>query len=168
MTDLPATFRAFVVDKPAGGAFTRGLRDRTPSDLPDGEVTDQPETFLAAELVREQLLRVAREELPHSIAVVVEPLDEDREPEPGGTLRLLAVIRVERESQKGIVIGKGGAVLKEAGTNARHELEALLGVPVYLETRVKVELGQRKGRIVVEFGSMDDLDRIVGLMSPES
>jgi GTP-binding protein Era len=110
-----------------------------PMYFPDGEVTDQPETFLAAELVREQLLQVAREELPHSIAVEVEPLDEDEEPVPGGPLRLLAVIRVERESQKGIVIGKGGAVLKEAGTNARHELEALLGVPVYLETRVKVD-----------------------------
>jgi GTPase len=110
-----------------------------PCYFPDGEVTDQPETFLAAELVREQLLQVARDELPHSIAVVVEPLDEDDEPEPGGILRLRAVIRVERDSQKGIVIGKGGAVLKEAGTNARHELEALLGVPVYLETRVKVD-----------------------------
>jgi GTPase len=110
-----------------------------PCYFPDGEVTDQPETFLAAELVREQLLQVARDELPHSIAVVVEPLDEDDEPEPGGPLRLRAVIRVERDSQKGIVIGKGGAVLKEAGTNARHELEALLGVPVYLETRVKVD-----------------------------
>jgi GTP-binding protein Era len=110
-----------------------------PLYFPEGDVTDQPETFLAAELVREQLLRVARDELPHSIAVVVEPLDEDEEPGPGGHLRLLAVIRVERESQKGIVIGKGGAVLKEAGTNARRELEALLGVPVYLETRVRVD-----------------------------
>ena len=112
-----------------------------PHYFPDGEVTDQPETFLAAELVREQLLRVARDELPHSIAVVVEPLDEDddRLAAGDGPLRLRAVIQVERDSQKGMVIGKGGAVLKEAGTNARHELEALLGVPVYLETRVKVD-----------------------------
>jgi GTPase len=123
-------------------ALVAELEDRIPHGplfFPEGEVTDQPETFLAAELVREQLLRVARDELPHSIAVVVEPIDEDEEPEPGAHLRLRAVIRVERESQKGIVIGRGGAVLKEAGTNARRELEALLGVPVYLETRVKVD-----------------------------
>jgi GTP-binding protein Era len=145
-SDALGEFDAYVPLSAATGAGVDGLVEELearipvgPCYFPDGEVTDQPETFLAAELVREQLLQVAREELPHSIAVVVEPLDEDEEPEPGGTLRLRAVIRVERESQKGIVIGKGGAVLKEAGTNARHELEALLGVPVYLETRVKVD-----------------------------
>jgi GTP-binding protein Era len=145
-TEALGEFDAYVPLSAATGEGVDGLVAELESRLPegpmyfpDGEVTDQPETFLAAELVREQLLKVAREELPHSIAVVVEPLDEDEEPEPGATLRLLAVIRVERESQKGIVIGKGGAVLKEAGTNARHELEALLGVPVYLETRVKVD-----------------------------
>ncbi len=111
-----------------------------PMYFPEGEVTDQPEMFLAAELVREQLLRVARDELPHSIMVVAEPLDDEPDHRgPDAPLRLRAVIRVERESQKGMVIGKGGSVLKEAGTNARLELEALLGVPVYLETRVKVD-----------------------------
>jgi GTP-binding protein Era len=145
-TEALGEFDAYVPLSAATGEGVDALVDELearlpegPCYFPDGEVTDQPETFLAAELVREQLLQVARDELPHSIAVVVEPLDEDEEPEPGGRLRLRAVIRVERESQKGIVIGKGGAVLKEAGTNARHELEALLGVPVYLETRVKVD-----------------------------
>ena len=114
-----------------------------PMYFPAGEVTDQPETFLAAELVREQLLRVARDELPHSIMAVAEPLDDEPDHrEPDSPLRLRVVIRVERESQKGMVIGKGGAVLKEAGTNARLELEALLGVPVYLET-----VGQGRSRL---------------------
>jgi GTP-binding protein Era len=145
-TEALGEFDAYVPLSAATGSGVDALVDELearlpegPCYFPDGEVTDQPETFLAAELVREQLLQIARDELPHSIAVVVEPLDEDEEPEPGGPLRLRAVIRVERDSQKGIVIGKGGAVLKEAGTNARHELEALLGVPVYLETRVKVD-----------------------------
>ena len=118
--------------------------DFGPRYYPDGTVTDQPETTLAAELVREQLLAIARDELPHSISVQVAEIEPDadrRAPDPDAPpiLRLRAVILVERESQKGIVIGKGGAVLKAAGTTARLELEALLGVRVYLETNVKVE-----------------------------
>ena len=120
-----------------------------PHYYPEGMVTDQPETVLAGELLREKLLRVAREELPHSIAVTVEEL-EARELETGdldppaterddGVLRLRAVVRVERDSQKGIVIGKGGSVLRDAGTEARLELEALLGTSVYLETNVIVD-----------------------------
>ena len=126
-----------------------------PQYYPDGVVTDQAELFLAAELVREQLLRIARDELPHSITVVAEEIEPDDEHdadadasdgEPNGhsdrdgdVVRIRARILVERESQKGMVIGRGGAVLKEAGTRARQELEALLGVRVYLETRVSVE-----------------------------
>jgi GTP-binding protein Era len=102
-------------------------------------VTDQPETFLAAELLREKLLRIARDELPHSITVVVEEIEPDPGADPGDVLRLRARVLVERESQKGMVIGRRGAVLKEAGTHARQELEALLGTRVYLETVVKVE-----------------------------
>jgi GTPase len=116
-----------------------------PRYYPEGTVTDQPETFLAAEIVREKLLAVTRDELPHSITVSVEEM-EDGDPEgltdpetDDPVLRLRAVIRVERESQRGIVIGRGGQVLKEAGTAARHELEALLGVRIYLETQVRVE-----------------------------
>jgi len=112
-----------------------------PRYYPPGTVTDQPETFVAAELVREQLLRVAREELPHSIAVTVEELDSDPDQPAGdpGVLRLLVDIRVERESQKGIVIGRGGAALKAAVSAARRELEGLLGTRVYLQTRVRVD-----------------------------
>jgi GTPase len=115
-----------------------------PRYYPEGIVTDQPETFLAAELVREKLLAVTRDELPHAITVSVEEMEEDEEVQSrrdpdDPVLRLRAVIRVERESQKGIVIGRRGQVLKEAGTAARRELEALLGVRVYLETRVQVE-----------------------------
>ena len=117
-----------------------------PRYYPEGTVTDQPETFVAAELVREKLLAIARDELPHSISVSVVELEDipdadavadadDRD----AILRLRADISVERDSQKGIVIGRGGRVLKDAGTAARQELEALLGVRVYLETRVRVE-----------------------------
>jgi len=113
-----------------------------PHYYPEGMVTDQPESFLAAELVREQLLRVARDELPHSITVVAE-VDPDGVSRAEGSgdpvLHVHARILVERESQKGMVIGKGGRVLKEAGTRAREELERLLGTRVHLETRVAVE-----------------------------
>jgi GTP-binding protein Era len=120
-----------------------------PMYYPDGVVSDQPESTLVAELLREKLLAVAREELPHSIMVTAESLDDDEpdddEPETGTTesgepiLRYRAVVRVERDSQKGIVIGKGGAVIRDAGTAARHELERLFGAKVYLETTVKVD-----------------------------
>jgi GTPase len=106
-----------------------------PPYYPEGVVSDQPEAVLAAELVREQLLAVTRDEVPHSIAVTVESLEESE----SGALVIEAVIRVERDSQKGIVIGRGGEVLKRVGTAARGELERLLGAPVHLTTRVKVE-----------------------------
>jgi GTPase len=128
-----------------------------PRYYPEGTVTDQPETFVAAELVREKLLAVARDELPHSITVSVEEL-EDIEPaatdDPDdGILRLRADISVERDSQRGIVIGRGGRVLKDAGTAARQELEALLGVRVYLETRVRVERDwQRRAHALARLG----------------
>ena len=107
-----------------------------PEYYPGGVVTDQPETFLVAELVREKLLRVAREELPHSITVVAEELEPERADD---VLRYEVKVLVERESQKGMVIGKGGAVIREAGTLAREELEALFGAHVHLDTKVKVE-----------------------------
>jgi GTP-binding protein Era len=109
-----------------------------PHYYPSDMVSDQPESFLAAELVREQLLKMAREELPHSIAVTTEEVEE-RVTADGPLLYLRVIVRVERDSQKGIVIGRGGSVLKAAGTAARLELEALLGTRVHLETRVKVE-----------------------------
>jgi GTP-binding protein Era len=121
-----------------------------PHYYPDGVVSDQPETTLVAELLREQLLAIARDELPHSIAVtaeVIDDLDDEEdaadpaeEPEEREEiLRYRAVVRVERDSQKGIVIGKGGTVIRDAGTKARLELERLLGARVYLETAVRVD-----------------------------
>jgi len=113
----------------------QGRLPEGPAYYPDGVVTDQPESFLAAEILREKLLAVARDELPHAITVSCE-IDEDR---GDGILRIHALVNVERESQKGMVIGRGGRVLKEAGTAAREELEALLGTRVHLETKVKVD-----------------------------
>jgi GTP-binding protein Era len=107
-----------------------------PPHFEPGEVTDQPLEFRAAEFIREQALSLTREEIPHSIAVQLETMEHDEARE---LTRIEALILVERESQKGIVIGKGGAMLKQIGTRARRELELLLGSRVYLELRVKVQ-----------------------------
>jgi GTP-binding protein Era len=109
-----------------------------PHYYPDGVVSDQPESMLAAELLREKLIGAMHDELPHSIAVTTEELEE-RETKNGPLLAFRLVIRVERESQRGIVIGRGGSMLRQAGTDARLELEALLGVRVHLETHVRVD-----------------------------
>jgi GTPase len=104
-----------------------------PALYPDGEVTDQGIEERLAELVREQALRVTRQEVPHSIAVVVDELE--REP---ALTRIHASLIVERDSQKGIVIGKGGQTLKTIGAAARAEIEELIGTKVYLDLRVTV------------------------------
>jgi GTP-binding protein Era len=108
----------------------------SPPLYPDGELTDEPERVMVAELIREAALAGVRDELPHSIAVVVEELSarEGRD----DLLDVEAVMFVERDSQKGIVIGPGGARLKQVGTEARKQIEALLGSKVYLDLRVKV------------------------------
>ena len=111
-----------------------------PAFYPDGELTDEPEEVLMAELIREAALEGVRDELPHSLAVVIDEVSsrEGRSEEQGDLIDVRALIYVERDSQKGIVIGKGGARLKEVGTNARRQIEKLLGTKVYLELRVKV------------------------------
>ena len=103
---------------------------------PEGELTDEPERVMVAELVREAALAGVRDELPHSIAVVVEEMNlrEGRD----DLVDIEAVMYVERDSQKGIVIGTKGARLREVGTVARTQIEALLGSKVYLDLRVKV------------------------------
>lgn len=126
----------------------------TLSQLPEGPalfdadtLTDQQERQLVAELIREQVLRHCRQEVPHASAVVVEHFDEtDRAPLPGakpgglqGLIRIAATLYVERESQKAIVIGKRGAMLKTIGTDARKAIERFLGTHVFLDMRVKVE-----------------------------
>ena len=107
-----------------------------PAYYPDGELTDEPEEVLMAEFIREAALEGVRDELPHSLAVVI----EDVNPHEGrdDLIDVHAVLYVERDSQKGIVIGKGGARLREVGSAARSQMEKLLGTKVYLDLRVKV------------------------------
>jgi GTPase len=107
-----------------------------PQLFPDGELTDSPEQIMVAELVREAALSGVRDELPHSIAVVVE--DVRRRDGRDDLIDVEAILYVERDSQKGIVIGTGGARLRSVGEHARHQIEALLGSSVYLDLRVKV------------------------------
>jgi GTP-binding protein Era len=103
---------------------------------PDGHLTDEPEQHLVAELIREKALAMVRDELPHSVAVLVDELEPSADnPE---VLVVRATLFVERASQKPIVLGRGGTVLREIGTRARAELEALLGTRVYLDLHVKV------------------------------
>ena len=107
-----------------------------PPYYPDGELTDEPEEVLMAEFIREAALEGVRDELPHSLAVVIDEVNprEGRD----DLIDVHAILFVERDSQKGIVIGKGGARLREVGTAARSQIEKLLGTKVYLDLRVKV------------------------------
>jgi len=107
-----------------------------PAFYPDGELTDEPEEVLMAELIREAALEGVRDELPHSLAVVIDEV-EQREGRDD-LIDVHAILYVERDSQKGIVIGKGGARLREVGTAAREQIETLLGTKVYLDLRVKI------------------------------
>ena len=112
-----------------------------PAYFPEDYVTDQPERFLAAELIREKVLLATRQEVPHSVAVMVDKWEETPK-----ITRIYATIRVERDGQKAIVIGTGGAMLKQIGTLARHEMEKLFGVKIYLDLHVRVEPGWREKR----------------------
>ena len=126
-----------------------GRIDEGPMYYPEDTSTDQPPDAFVAELVREKLLARTREEIPHSIAVVV----EDTEEQDNEVLAISARIYVERTSQKGIVIGRGGEVLKAAGTEAREEIEALFGRKVFLDLNVKVEKDwQRRGYALDRLG----------------
>jgi GTPase len=107
-----------------------------PQYYPPDQITDHPERFIIAELIREKALHLTREEVPHSIAVVVETIERR---EDSDTVYVGAVIIVERDSQKGIIIGKQGRMLKEIGQRARMDIEALLGSKVFLELWVKVQ-----------------------------
>jgi GTP-binding protein Era len=124
------------------GLLTDLLVDRMPEGpqlYPDGELTDAPEEAIVAELIREAALEGVHDELPHSIAVVVEEmaLKEDR-PADKPLLVIHANLFVERDSQKGIVIGHKGARLRQVGTDARQQIQNLLGTPVYLDLHVKI------------------------------
>jgi len=113
--------------------------------FPEDQVTDQPMRFMAAELIREQILHETEEEIPYSTSVVVEQFEEG----PRLT-RISAVIYCEREGQKGILVGKQGHMLKAIGTRARQQIERLVGTKVFLELFVKVQPGWRESRAFVE------------------
>lgn len=106
-----------------------------PQYYPEDQVTDHPERFIVGELIREKVLQLTREEIPHSVAVVVDRIKREDDEK----VLIQATIVVERASQKGIIIGKGGKMLKEIGTRARKEIEFMLGDKVFLELWVKVQ-----------------------------
>lgn len=124
-----------------------------PQYYPADQVTDHPEQFVCAELIREKILHLTREEVPHSIAVTIEQMSV----EENGVVHIGAVIFVERDSQKGIIIGKNGAMLKEVGRRARHDIEALLGSKTFLELWVKVKKDWRnQERVLKDLGFRRD------------
>jgi GTP-binding protein Era len=124
-----------------------------PQYYPADQITDHPEQFVCAELVREKILHLTREEIPHSIAVQI----EDMRVEPNGVVHISAVIFVERDSQKGIVIGKQGSLLKEIGRQARRDIETLLGSKTFLELWVKVKKDWRnQDRVLRDLGFRHD------------
>ena len=123
-----------------------------PYYYPPDLVTDQPERFIMGELIREQILLLTREEVPHSVAVEIEKVEED----PNIT-RVFAAINVERDSQKGILIGQKGSMLKAIGTAAREQMQKLIAGKVYLELFVKVKPKWRQSRMqLAEFGYQVD------------
>ncbi len=110
-----------------------------PEYFPEDQFTDQPARFLAAELIREQILAATQQEVPHSTTVLIDKWEEAKR-----LIRIYATIAVEREGQKGIIIGKQGSMLKEIGTLARQEMEAFFGVKIFLDLHVKVESAWRE------------------------
>ncbi|MFJ7679301.1 GTPase Era [Peribacillus sp. NPDC097264] len=121
-----------------------------PQFYPADQVTDHPERFIISELVREKVLHLTREEIPHSVAVVI---DSIKKMDNSDTINVMATIIVERDSQKGIVIGKQGKMLKEVGSRARVDIENLLGSKVFLELWVKVQKDWRnKASQLRDFG----------------
>ncbi|MFT9128288.1 GTPase Era, partial [Lentilactobacillus hilgardii] len=119
-----------------------------PQYYPKDQVTDHPERFVISELIREKVLQMTRQEIPHSTAVYIESIKKQDE-----VLHIQATIIVERDGQKGIVIGKGGSMLKKIGTLARKDIENMMGNKVYLELWVKVEAHWRdKANLLNSYG----------------
>jgi GTPase len=116
-----------------------------PAYFPEDQITDQPARFMAAEVIREQVLLNTSEEIPYSTTVIVENFEEGKR-----LTRIGATIYCERDSQKGILVGKGGQMLKKIGTSARLQIERMVGTKVFLELFVKAEPGWRDSRRFVE------------------
>ncbi|MBH9581180.1 GTPase Era [Staphylococcus felis] len=124
-----------------------------PKYYPDGQISDHPEQFVVSELIREKILETTTEEIPHSIGVNVERMIRESE----DRVTVEAIIYVERDSQKGIIIGKGGKKLKTIGQRARHDIEYLLGSKVYLDLWVKVQKDWRnKSKFIKQMGYVED------------
>ena len=120
-----------------------------PQYFPDDQITDHPEYFIVSELIREKVLLLTRDEVPHSVAVVVDSMKRNE----NDKVHIQATIIVERDSQKGIIIGKGGKMLKDIGTKSRREIELLLGDKVFLELWVKVQKDWRdKQTYLTDYG----------------
>ena len=118
--------------------------------FPADQITDHPERFLVSEMIREKILKLTEQEVPHSVAVIVDSMKRDPETDK---VYIRATIMVERDSQKGIIIGKKGAMLKKIGTMARRDIEIMLGDKVYLETWVKVKKNWRDKKLdLADFG----------------
>lgn len=127
-TNLDALREAIISRLPEGPAY-----------FPEDHITDQPERFIASELVRERILQATDQEVPHSVAVLI-----DRWEEAPNITRIYATVYVEREGQKGIIIGSGASMLKRIGTEAREEMERLFGVKIFLQLHVKVQPNWRE------------------------
>lgn len=118
--------------------------------FPADQITDHPERFLVSEMIREKVLTFTEQEVPHSVAVVIDSMSRDEET---GKIHIRATIMIERDSQKGIIIGKNGTMLKRIGQRARRDIEVLLGEKVYLETWVKVKKNWRDKKLdLADFG----------------
>jgi GTPase len=131
---LDELLKAVLAALPAGPAY-----------FPEDEITDQPARFMAAEIIREQVLLNTSEEIPYATTVIVESFEEGKR-----LTRIAATIYCERQGQKGILVGKGGQMLKKIGTSARIQMERMLGTRVFLELYVKAEPGWRDSRRFVE------------------
>lgn len=139
-----ATLLATLTDKLVAG----------PQYFPADQITDHPERFLVSEMIREKILLLTREEVPHSIAVTTDKMEREEET---GKIHIMATIIVERKSQKGIILGKGGAMIKKIGQLARRDIEIMLGDKVYLETWVKVKNDWRDRKMdLADFGYNKD------------
>ena len=129
---------------------TKKYLEEGPMFYPSDEVTDQPEKVVISEIIREKILKRTKEEIPHSVAVVIEQLEEKKK---GEVINILASIYVERSSQKKIIIGKQGQLLKAIGQDARRELENILGARIFLDLWVKVKEDWRnKNTTLSNFG----------------
>ncbi len=115
-----------------------------PPYFPPDQFTDQPERFLASETIREKAILTTREEVPHAVAVLIDSFEEKTD-----LIRIRATLYVEREGQKGILIGKAGATMKTIGTQARKELESILGTHIFLELFVKVQANWRQNSSMI-------------------